>query len=272
MFCHSVGLTLGAFLVAMSAALGVEPVEIIGHRGASYDAPENTLAAIRLAWEQGADAAEFDVYLSKDGKIVVIHDKDTKRTAGVDRPVVAQTFAELRLLDVGRWKADTFAGEKIPTLGEMLATVPAGKRVFIEVKCGPEIVPELVRDLAAARLKPEQTAIISFSADVVAAAKKELPAIKAYWIVSLNPGKKKPKKSWTVDELIKQATAIRADGLDLSADPAITPEFVKKANAAKLPVLVWTVNEPALARQMIDAGVVGITTDRPGWLREQLKK
>ncbi len=246
-------------------------MEIIGHRGASHDAPENTLASIKLAWEQGADAAEFDVYLSKDGKIVVIHDKDTKRTAGVDKPVVGQALEELRLLDVGRWKNAKYTGEKIPTLVEVLATVPAGKRVFIEVKCGPEIVPELKRDIAKAKLKPEQTAIISFSAPVVAAAKKELPELKAYWIVGIVPNKKKPGKVWTIEELIAKGQEIKADGLDLSADPQITREFVDKSNAAKLPVYVWTVNDAEMARKMIAAGVLGVTTDRPGWLREQLK-
>jgi glycerophosphoryl diester phosphodiesterase len=247
-------------------------VEIIGHRGASYDAPENTLASINLAWKQGADAAEFDVYLSKDGKIVVLHDRDTKRVAGVDKRVVDQTLEELRTLDVGKWKGAAFTGEKIPTLAEVLKTLPTGKRVFIEVKCGPEIVPELKRELAAAKLKPEQTAIISFSAEVIAATKKEMPSLQGYWIVSLNPGKKKPAKVWTAEELIKKATEIKADGLDLSADAMIDEAFIKKTSAAKLPVYVWTVNDAALAKRMIAAGVIGITTDRPGWLREQLKK
>jgi len=263
-------LALGIALVVLAPLWGA-PVEIIGHRGASHDAPENTLASIKLAWEQGADAAEFDVYLSKDGKIVVIHDKDTKRTVGVDKPVVGQTLEELRLLDVGRWKDAKYAGERIPTLIEVLATVPTGKRVFIEVKCGPEIVPELKRDLAKAKLKPEQTAVISFSAPVVAAAKKELPELKAYWIVGIVPNKKKPGKIWTIEELIAKGHEIKADGLDLSADPQITKEFVDKANAAKLPVYVWTVNDADIARKMIAAGVLGVTTDRPGWMREQLK-
>ena len=105
---------------------------------------------------------------------------------------------------------------------------------------------------------------------MVAAVKKELPELKAYWIVSLGSNKKKPKKVWTPEELIAKARASKADGLDLSADAEVTPEYVKKAIAARLPVYVWTVNDAALARQMIDAGVVGITTDRPGWLREQL--
>src|SRR6478752_5983209 len=133
--------------LALSAALPAtaddRPVEIVGHRGASYDAPENTVASVKLAWEQKADAAEFDVYRTKDGKIVVIHDKDTKRTAGgVNKVVAESTLAELRALDVGKWKGEKYAGERIPTLAEVLATVPAGKKVFIEVKPGPEVVPD----------------------------------------------------------------------------------------------------------------------------------
>src|SRR5262245_6414264 len=152
-------------LMALSLpALAAEPrVEIIAHRGASHDAPENTVAAIKLAWEQNADGSEFDVYLSKGGRVVVIHDKDTQRTAGVKKLVADCTLAELRALDVGKWKDPKYAGEKIPTLEEMLATVPAGKKVFVEVKCGPEIVPGMIRVLKASRLKPEQTPVISFN-------------------------------------------------------------------------------------------------------------
>ncbi|HKB04431.1 MAG TPA: glycerophosphodiester phosphodiesterase [Gemmataceae bacterium] len=264
--------SLFAISLLVAAAPRAPPVEIIGHRGASFDAPENTLAAVRLAWEQGADAVEFDVYLSKDGKIVVMHDRDTRRTAGVDKRVVDQTLDELRALDVGKWKDPKFAGEKIPTLAEVLAPTPAGKRVFIEVKCGPEIVPELKRVLADAKLRPEQTAVISFSADVVAAARNELPDLKAYWIVGLGSNEKKPKKVCTPEGLIAKAKEIRADGLDLSADAEVTPEFIKKAIGAKLPVYVWTVNDVDLARQMIDLGVMGVTTDRPGWLRKHLER
>ena len=83
-----------------------DAVEIIGHRGASEDAPENTLAAFRLAWTQNADAAETDVYLSKDGEIVVIHDANTRRVGGRNRKVVDQTVAELKQLDIGRWKGE----------------------------------------------------------------------------------------------------------------------------------------------------------------------
>ncbi len=253
-------------------AVATEPpkVEIVGHRGASFDAPENTVAAVKLAWEQKADAAEFDVYLSKDGKIVVIHDATTRRTAGDDLKVAGSTLEELRKLDVGKWKNAKFVGEKIPTLDEVLATVPAGKRVFIEVKCGPEIVPELARVLKAAKLKPEQTAVISFSAEVVAAAKTARPDLQAYWIVSLAPKGQKPR---TASELIDRAKQIKADGLDLSATPTVLDKaFGDKVKAAGLKLYVWTVNDAELARKMIAAGVEGLTTDRPGWLREQLAK
>jgi len=259
-----------ALAATLADAADQPKVEIVAHRGASFDAPENTLAAIKLAWEQKADASEFDVFLSKDGRIVVSHDPNTKRVAGVDRKVVDQTLAELRKLDVGGWKGAKFAGERMPTLDEMLATVPAGKRVFIEVKCGPEIVPELDRVLKASGLKSAQAAVIAFNADVIAAVKKALPDLKAYWLVTLSPKKARPR---TAEELIKKAKEIGADGLDVSADPKVlTKEFGAKVKAAGLALSVWTVNDVELARQMVAAGAESITTDRPGWLRQALAK
>jgi glycerophosphoryl diester phosphodiesterase len=251
------------------AAAAADPrVDIVGHRGASYDAPENTVTAIKLAWEQKADGSEFDVYLTKDGKIVVIHDKDTKRTAGgINRPVAESTFDELRALDVGRWKGETFAGEKIPTLAGMLATVPPGKRVFIEVKCGPEIVPELDRVLKAAKLKPEQTPVISFNPAVIAAVKKARPDVPAYWLVSLTA-----KKPPAAAQLVARAKEIHADGLDVSPAAVLDETFTRTVKDAGLKVYVWTVNDPAVAKRMVGLGVDGITTDRPGWLREQLAR
>ncbi|MCB9949963.1 MAG: hypothetical protein H6824_03175 [Planctomycetaceae bacterium] len=99
---------------------------IVAHRGASYDAPENTLPAFKLAWEKGADAIEGDFYLTKDQQIVCIHDKDTKRT-GKNQPVLTvaeSTLAELRKVDVGSWKDAKYKETFIPTIQEVLATVP----------------------------------------------------------------------------------------------------------------------------------------------------
>ncbi|MFV2065815.1 MAG: glycerophosphodiester phosphodiesterase family protein, partial [Pirellulales bacterium] len=97
---------------------------IVGHRGASHDAPENTLAAFQLAWQRGADGVEGDFYLTSDGHIVCIHDADTERVAGEKLIVAESTLADLRQLDVGAWKGERWRGEKIPTLEEVLATVP----------------------------------------------------------------------------------------------------------------------------------------------------
>jgi glycerophosphoryl diester phosphodiesterase len=264
--------TLAALMTALAAtaAVAADPpkVEIVAHRGASFDAPENTVAAIELAWKQNADASEFDVYMTKDGKLVVIHDATTKRTTGVELKVAETTLAELRKLDAGAWKDKKYTGEKLPMLDEMLATVPEGKRVFIEIKCGSEAVPEVDRVLKASKLKPGQAVVISFNADVVAASKKLRPDLPALWIVSLG-GKKPP----TAEALIAKAKEIKADGLDLSATPAVLDKaFGDKVKAAGLKLYVWTVDDPELARKMIAAGVESITTNKPGWLREQLAK
>lgn len=263
---------LSLFVLAMGGvAMSAEPlkVEIVAHRGASFDAPENTLSALKLAWEQGADGSEFDIYLTSDGKIVACHDADTKRTAGVVKIVKDSTLDELRSLDVGSWKDPKFAGEKMPTLDELLAAVPDGKpdgkKVYIEVKCGPEIVPELVRVLQTTKLKPQHTPVISFNADVIAAVKQARPDLPAYWLFGFKKG-----QETSAETLIAKAQEIHADGLDLSATPELTSEMAAKIRAAGLRLDVYTVNEVEVARRMIDMGVQGITTDRPEWLREQL--
>lgn len=253
--------------------VGADPgrVEIIAHRGASHDAPENTLESFRLGWDQQADAVELDVMLSRDGKIVVIHDPNTKRLAGLDRAVVDQSLEELQSLDVGKWKDPRWSGVRIPLLSEVLQIIPDGKRLFIEVKCGPEIVPELKRELAVAARPPAQTAIIGFSSKTMAAVKKELPGLQVYWIVDIRPNPKTGTESPSTAELIQTAKTAGVDGLDLSAHEIIDRAYAKAILDAGLKLAVWTVNDSVLAQRMIDAGVQGVTTDRPGWMRMQLQ-
>src|SRR5512138_1004030 len=98
---------------------------VLGHRGASADAPENTLAAFRLAVDQGADGVELDVWRCATGEVVVHHDADTRRTAGERVRIDRATWAELRALDVGAWKGAPFRGERIPTLAEVLEAAPS---------------------------------------------------------------------------------------------------------------------------------------------------
>lgn len=262
-------IAVAAYLLITNAQASFT-MEIIGHRGASHAAPENTLAAVNLAWERGADAVEIDVFLTKDGRIVVIHDANTKKLAGRDRKVIDQTLAELKALDVGRWKGEQWADERIPTLEEVLATVPDGKRLLIEIKSGPEIVPKLKRLIETAGKKPGQTAIIGFSLATVKQVKRELPRLKVYWVVALKRDKVTRKWSPAVESLIRQARAANLDGLDVGRAEVIDRPYVQKVRQAGLGFYVWTVNSIKEARRLKEIGVDGIATDRPGWMRDHL--
>jgi glycerophosphoryl diester phosphodiesterase len=264
--CFAGRLVVAALLLTGSKSLALD---IIAHRGASHDAPENTVASTMLGWRQGADGVECDIHLTKDGKIIVIHDFDTKKVTGRDRKVVDQTLAELRELDAGAWKGPQWKGEQLATLRELLDTVPPGKRLVIEVKCGPEIMPELERDLKASGKEPEQLLIISFNYDVVVEARKRFPRIPALYLAS-NKKDKQTGELPTLDSLIAKAKAAKADGLNLEQKFPIDAAFVKRVHDAGLKFYVWTVNDAEAARGLVAAGVDGITTDRPQWLREQL--
>ncbi|MBI5382852.1 MAG: glycerophosphodiester phosphodiesterase [Opitutae bacterium] len=260
-----------AVLALFSAPLSA--VQFVAHRGASYDAPENTLAAEKLAWEQKADAVETDIYLTKDGQIIVIHDSTYKRTAGKDAKIASLTLAEARTLDAGSWKDPKFAGEKLPTLDEQIALIPAGKRMFVEIKVGPELVPELVKVLARNGADEKKITIISFNYDSLQEVRKQLPKLPTQYLVGYrapNPAKPSAKKQPTLDEVIAQATAAKLTGLDLQSTWPLTPADVKKIRDAGLQLHVWTVDDVAVAKHWQELGADSITTNRPGWLREQL--
>jgi glycerophosphoryl diester phosphodiesterase len=246
-------------------------VEIIAHRGASHDAPENTLAAIRLAWQQEADAVEVDVQLSKDGKLVVIHDDNTKRSGRFARKVNAQTLDELRKLDVGRWKGKQWAGEKIPTLATVLATVPDGKRLFVEFKCGPDGIPEFKRTAKDAGKRAGPMVAIGFSCETMRQLKAEMPGLEVCWISKFRRHWRTGRWSPAAEELIAAAQEIGVDGLDLDARSPVNSALVEKIRAAGLKIYVWTVDSPAKAAKLAAAGVDGVTTNRPGWLRAKLE-
>jgi glycerophosphoryl diester phosphodiesterase len=246
-------------------------VELIAHRGASDDAPENTLAAVNLAWRQQADAVEVDVQLSKDRELVVIHDDDTRRTGGVDGKVSKQTFSRLRALDVGRWKGNQWAGERIPSLEEVLATIPDGSRLFVEFKCGPEGVRVFRQTLDLSGRAPKQIVAISFSLDLVRRLNVGMPALEVCWICKFRRNWNTRRWSPAADELISTLTGVGLDGVDLDARGPIDALLVRKLKDAGLKVYVWTVDSPVQARRLVKAGVDGITTNRPGWLREKLK-
>jgi glycerophosphoryl diester phosphodiesterase len=250
---------------------GTPDMKIVAHRGASHDAPENTLASFNLAWAQGADAIEGDFYLTKDSAIVCIHDKNTGRLADQDLMITESTLAQLRELDVGSWKGADWAGEKIPTMEEVLRTVPRGKKIFIEVKCGPEILPALEKNLSASQLSDDQVVVISFNQDVIARVKKQIPQIKAYWLTGFRKNTQKGGWEPSMTEILTILREIKADGLDCSAQEVVDADFAGRLASTGMELHVWTVDDPVQARRFAQIGVRSITTNRPGWLREQLK-
>ncbi len=266
-----------AFFLALTLSAPAAPVLIVAHRGASHDAPENTMAAQRLAWQQGAEAVETDIHFTKDRGVIVIHDATVKRTTGAAGAIAELTLAEARRLDAGTWKAPRFAGEKLPLLAEQLAEIPAGKRIFVEIKIGPEIVPELKGIFAAARADERNVTVISFNYESLKAVRQQLPRLPTQYLVGYRvPDPKaepnpKAKKQPTLDEVIAQAKAAKLTGLDLQHTWPLTKDDVARIRAAGLELHVWTVDDVAVARRWIELGVDSITTNRPGWLREQLK-
>lgn len=260
-------------LACAMIAAPLSAVEIAAHRGASYDAPENTLAAQKLAWEQGADAVETDIHLTRDGQIIVCHDKTTRRTTGREGSIAGLSLAELRSLDAGAWKAPRFAGEKLPTLEEQLALIPAGKKMLVEIKVGPEIVPELSRALARAGVSERTITFISFNYDTLREVRTQLPRYRTLYLMGYRAPDAKAKgakQQPTLDEVIRSARAAGFTGLDLQHTWPLAPADAGKVREAGLELHVWTVDDVAVARRWIELGAASITTNRPGWLREQL--
>lgn len=223
-----------------------------------------------LAWEQKADAVEVDIHLTRDGHIVVIHDDNTRRVARVDKKISEQTLRELRRLDVGKWQGKQWVGERIPTLDEVLATVPSGGRLFIEIKCGPEFIPAFAEVLERSGRKPPQIVPIGFSLLTMKLVKRRFPELEVCRVMGFKRNWKTGRWSPTPAELIEQAKDAGLDGLDLGARGPIDARFVKRVKDAGLKLYVWTVDSPAKARKMAEAGVDGITTNRPGRLRKLL--
>lgn len=267
-------LTACLLAVIQISAMPQSPAPLlVAHRGASFDAPENTLAAIRLGWEQDADAVEIDVHLTRDRQIVACHDATLKRTCGAEGRIADMTLAELRKLDAGRWKGQQWAEEPLPTLDEALATIPPGKRMLVEVKCGPEIVPELLAAFDRSGRAHAQTIVISFSAAVCAAVKAERPTVPVFLLRSFDRDGESDRWKPTIDDVVSEALSLGVDGVDLQAvAPALRPDAVKTIRAARLELHAWTVDDAKVARQLVALGYDSITTNRPAWLREQLER
>jgi len=243
---------------------------IVAHRGESFDAPENTMAAINLAWERGVEAVEIDVQLSKDNKVVVIHDFNTKRLAGVNKKVKDQTFDELRKLDVGLWKNEKWKGEKIPDLLEVLESVPDGKKLIIEIKSESRIIAYLKTIIENSKLKTSQIEFIGFDLKTMALTKKATPNHNVLWLLDLDYYWINKILKPSIKKAISNAKKYHIDGLNVWAGKMLNRDLVNKVRSSGLLLYTWTVNDVQKAKDLIDYGVDAITTDGVHWLNSHL--
>jgi glycerophosphoryl diester phosphodiesterase len=239
-------------------------VKIIAHRGASARAPENTLAAVRLAVALKADGVEVDVRLTRDGKLAVLHDADTRRVAPGQqrRHASTSTLTELQMLDVGAWKHPQFAGEYVPELREVVEVVGKKQEIFIEVKSRgyKGVLAELDKVLAppARGGFPAQRAVVmSFNGALVRKIKKARPGWR---VLLLLHGQPTPRR---LRRIMEEIRAKAFDGIGQSRRWALADEDYAELRAAGAMLSVWTVDKAAEVKIWKRRKFHYLTTNRP---------
>jgi glycerophosphoryl diester phosphodiesterase len=239
--------------------------EVVGHRGAAADAPENTLASFSRAAEAGAAMVEFDAKLTADGAVILMHDDTLDRTTDGSGPVAAATLAGIRPLDAGTWFGSDWRGTPVPTLQETLALlVERGLSANIEIKPCPgreietaEAVVAVVRQYWPRR--GVQPLLSSFARDSLAAARDAAPELPRGLLFWEKPG------DWS-----QAAEALACHSVHCAAEH-LSPEWAAEIKRLGYELAVYTVNEPGLARQLRGWGVDSIITDRPDALLRALR-
>src|SRR6185503_6073861 len=227
------------------------PPLILGHRGASALAPENTLAAFSRAISDGADGIEFDVRLSRDGVAVVIHDASLKRTGLIDRAVAELTATELSEVDVGSWFAErasdpkeSFRGEKLPTLAQVFELFSTNNGLlYVEMKCSSEegeaLASEVVRQTRKSEIV-DRVVVESFDHSAIAAVKRIDSGVRTAAL--FEPKLTRPISTIRQLKIVDTALAVAADEVALHHTLA-ADRVVEKARQAGLEVVVWTVED-----------------------------
>lgn len=249
---------VGVVLLAVGVARRNQPVAVIAHRGASATAPENSLAAFRLAVEQGADFVELDVQESADGEVLVVHDADLMKLGGNPMKIWETEAAAIRGVDIGSRVGPQFSGERVPTLAEALAVVKGRSRVIIELKSygHDQRLEERVVEIVEAAEMVDDCVTMSLDHDMVRKMKRIRPTWRAGVLVA---------------KAIGDLTHLGADFVAVEARMATRP-FVMKAHRAEQEVYVWTVNDPAWMLAAMSRGVDGLITDKPDLAREVTAK
>lgn len=235
-----------------------EQVIVVAHRGASHVAPENTLVALKKAVELGAEFAEVDVYQTKDGEIVLIHDEKLQRTTNAKGKIWDFTLEELKKLDAGLWFGEEFKGEPIPTLREAIRLVKGKIKLNIEIKIKreePEIVQKVL-DLIRSEKFEKDCVVTSFDRKTVEKIKQTAPNVETGFIFD---------KEYPPDVFEGTWDALSSNYR------LINPEFVQKARENRKKIYAWTVNSEREMKRLIGLEIDGIITNRPGLLRKVLK-
>ena len=230
-------------------------IQITAHRGSSKSAPENTMAAIEMAVEEMADFAEVDVQESRDGELVLCHDRNLKRVAGTDRRVEDLTLEELLKLDVGSSFSAAYAGEKIPLLSEVMEYAKGKINLNLELKnIGKETdMPEKAAALIREMEMEEQCVITSTSMEYLKRVKEAAPDIRTGYIIAAAYG------NYFENEYL-DFISIRSS--------FVTAAMAERAHEAGKAVHAWTVNTKSEMEEMKMAGVDNIITDYPVEARE----
>ncbi len=238
----------------------------IAHRGASGDghAPENTLAAFQKAIEMGVDGVECDVHCTKDGSVVVIHDHTLNRTTDTKGVVEEMTLREVKKADAGSWFDPRFAGERVPTLRELLELTKGKVITVIEIK-SENIADKVVKEIESARAESE-VVIISFHASALRDAQEINPRIPRGILIG---GRKAIRKPAGILDLIHQAAEAGASVLDLSSK-IITPPLVEESHRRGMGVWAWTVDDEVEMKRLAEMYVDGITSNYPEKLQAAL--
>ncbi len=234
----------------------------IAHRGASGYAPENTFAAFRRALAMGVAFIETDLQLSRDARLVAIHDATVNRTTNGQGTVHDMTLAELRRLDAGSWFGSEFSGERIPTIEEILQFAKKHDVVFyLEMKPsgswgGEHALISALRDSG----EIARTVVISFDAGILAGVRKIEPTLMTGLLFD-----------GQIEKPLEKALEIGARQVAVRGD-LVTARLLKEARVRDLQVVCWTVNQPAHLRLLAEAGVDGIMSDYPDRLVELARR
>ncbi len=238
------------------------PVMRIAHRGASGDglAPENTLTAIEKAIEIGVDAVEIDVHLTADGEVVVIHDRTVDRTTNGSGPVDQMTLAELKRLDAGSWFTREFAGERVPTLQEVLDLV--GWRALLLIEAKTEEAAERAVTIIRSMRAQSRVVMQSFLGPAVRSINRLDRRIPTAFLMTGSEANLRRRTG-----VVKRVLKLGANALALRYTAA-TPDLVQMFLSRAMGFWVYTVDEPEEMREMIEMGVGGIITNYPDRLNE----